>query len=345
MTGDGRIIENGALRWDTLPIPLRWTESDNGAHAGAVVVGKALRKCVAECHVFARILPDQKLRLVTALKANGEVVAMTGDGINDAPALKAAHIGISMGARGTDVAREASSLVLLNDDFNAVVHAIELGRRIYANLRKALSYVVAVHIPIAGTVMLPVLFGIPTVFAPIHIVFLEMIINPTCAIVFEIEAAEQDCMRRPPRRASERLFGAANISLSVLQGLGLLAAAMSVLLAGHALGQNAGQSRAMAFACVVFGNMVLIVSSRSASTHLLALLRIPNPAQWWILGIVATALALVLHMPALQEVFHFSTVQAHDYLYPVLAGLAAALWCESIKWAFGRAAAPASREN
>lgn len=143
-----------------------------------------LRQQVREVHVFARILPEQKLRLVDAFKANGEIVAMTGDGVNDAPALKAAHIGISMGARGTDVAREASSLVLLNDDFASIVHAIRLGRRIYDNLRKAMTFIVAAHLPIIGMTLLPLLFGAPLVFAPIHIGFLEMIINPACAIVF-----------------------------------------------------------------------------------------------------------------------------------------------------------------
>ncbi len=296
----------------------------------------ALRTSVRECRVFARILPEQKLRLVNALKANGEVVAMTGDGVNDAPALKAAHIGISMGERGTDVAREASSLVLLNDDFTSIVRTIRLGRRIYDNLRKALAYVVAVHVPIAGMVMLPVLFGTPMVFAPIHIVFLEMIINPACAIVFETEEAEPEIMKRPPRRMEERLFGARNVTLSVLQGLGLFAAAAAVFLFGLRAGLTDEQARATAFACVVLGNLALIVSNRSLVTNILALVRIPNSAQWWMLTGTCIALAAVLYTPGLQQVFHFSPVPAKDLLFPALAVLAATAWFECMKFAFRR---------
>lgn len=296
----------------------------------------ALQQALIDCHVFARILPDQKLRLVTAFKARGEVVAMTGDGVNDAPALKAAHIGISMGARGTDVAREASSLVLLNDDFNSIVQAIELGRRIYANLRKAFSYVVAVHVPIAGIVILPVLLGLPAVFAPIHIVFLELIINPACAIVFETESAEQDSMRKAPRRAGEPLFGARNIAMSLLQGAGLLMAAVGILFVAKHGGMTEGAARALSFAGLVLGNVVLIVSSRSSSTHLLALLLVPNAAQWWLLAGVGGALAIVLQAPALQQMFHFDAVPPRDLVLPIAACVAAAAWCEAVKAGFRR---------
>ena len=146
-------------------------------------------------------MPEQKLRIVNALKANGEIVAMTGDGVNDAPSLKAAHIGIAMGGRGTDVAREASSIVLLDDDFGSIVKAIRLGRRIYDNLRKAMGFIFAVHVPIAGLALLPLLFGLPILFGPIHIAFLEMVIDPVCSLVFEAETEEDDVMRRPPRAA------------------------------------------------------------------------------------------------------------------------------------------------
>ena len=149
--------------------------------------------------VFARIMPEQKLRIVNALKAKGEIVAMTGDGVNDAPSLKAAHIGIAMGGRGTDVAREASSIVLLDDDFGSIVKAVRLGRRIYDNLRKAMGFIFAVHVPIAGLALLPLLFGLPILFGPIHIAFLEMVIDPVCSLVFEAETEEDDVMRRPPR--------------------------------------------------------------------------------------------------------------------------------------------------
>ena len=198
-----------------------------GLDAGNVVTGEELvktsddelAKSVKGVTVFARIMPEQKLSIVNALKASGEIVAMTGDGVNDAPALKAAHIGIAMGGRGTDVAREASSIVLLDDDFGSIVKAIRLGRRIYDNLRKAMAFIFAVHVPIAGLALLPLLFGLPILFGPMHIAFLEMVIDPVCTLVFEAETEEDDVMRRSPRAPGAPLFSAPLIYWSVLQGL------------------------------------------------------------------------------------------------------------------------------
>ncbi|MFN7507648.1 MAG: HAD-IC family P-type ATPase, partial [Limnobacter sp.] len=170
-----------------------------------------LQTAVRDVGVFVRIKPHQKLRIVQALQANVEIVAMTGDGVNDAPALKAAHVGIGMGLRGTDVAREASSLVLLDDNFSSIVNAIRQGRQIYDNLRKAVVYVIAVHIPIAGAVFVPLLFGAPPLLTPVHIMFLEMIIDPACAVVFEMEAPEGDVMKRPPRNATQKIFSAGQV--------------------------------------------------------------------------------------------------------------------------------------
>lgn len=297
----------------------------------------ALQVLVRQAHVFARIQPEQKLRLVNAFKAAGEVVAMTGDGVNDAPALKAAHIGISMGERGTDVAREASSLVLLDDDFTSIVHTIHLGRRIYDNLRKALAYVVAVHLPIAGMTLLPLLFGTPLAFAPVHIVFLELIINPTCAIVFETEEAEPGIMRRAPRGLGEQLLGMRNVTLAVLQGCGLLAAVAAVFFGALKFGLPEREARALAFTCLVIGNLGLIVSSRSIRRNVFALLRIPNRAQWWIAGGTGMALLLVLEVPVLRQAFHFSQVHANYMLVAVAAGLASIAWFEWSKYFFGRA--------
>ncbi|QDZ27965.1 cation-translocating P-type ATPase [Noviherbaspirillum sp. UKPF54] len=297
-----------------------------------------LLQAVREHHVYARILPQQKLRLVSAFRANGQVVAMTGDGVNDAPALKAAHIGISMGQRGTDVAREASSLVLLNDDFGSIVEAIRVGRRIYDNLRKAMIYIVAVHLPIAGMSLLPLLFGAPLVLAPVHIVFLEMVINPACSIVFEAEHAERDIMRRPPRRPQERLLDRRTMGLALLYGVGLLAAAAAVYFGAMARGADAAQVRAATFGCLVLGNLSLIVASRSAGHSLLELIRIPNAAQWGVLAGAAFALAAAVYVPALRGMFHFAVPGAATAATSVFAAVAALTWFEVVKRLYRKSA-------
>ncbi|HJV53982.1 MAG TPA: cation-translocating P-type ATPase [Noviherbaspirillum sp.] len=290
-----------------------------------------LREAVREHHVYARILPQQKLRLVNAFRANGEVVAMTGDGVNDAPALKAAHIGISMGQRGTDVAREASSLVLLDDDFGSIVESIRIGRRIYDNLRKAMIYIVAVHIPIAGMSLLPLLFGAPLVLAPVHIVFLEMVINPACSIVFEAEHAERDIMRRPPRRPGDRLLGRGSLVLALCYGAGLLAAAAAVYFVALGGGASPEQVRAATFGCLVLGNLGLILASRSPGRSALELIRVPNVAQWWVLAGAGAALAAAVYVPALRGVFHFAAPGAATLGLSLLAACTALAWFEGVK--------------
>jgi Ca2+-transporting ATPase len=272
----------------------------------------ALISVVRSAAVFARIVPEQKLRIVEALKTDGQIVAMTGDGVNDAPSLKAAHIGVAMGGRGTDVAREASSIVLLDDDFGSIVTAIRLGRRIYDNLRKAMSFIVAVHVPIAGLALLPLILGLPIIFSPIHIAFLELVIDPVCSLVFEAEKEEEDIMRRPPRSPAEPLLPPPLIGWGALQGAVAFAMSGGMFVFALRNGMPDDDVRALTFVSLILGIFSLILVNRSFSSSLkLAVLR-PNVALLLILLGVCITLGLCLWIPALRELFQFGVLHIDD---------------------------------
>jgi P-type Ca2+ transporter type 2C len=281
--------------------------------------------------VFARIMPEQKLRIVNAYKAAGEVVAMTGDGVNDAPSLKSAHIGIAMGKRGTDVAREASAIVLLDDDFGSIVQAIRLGRGIYDNIRKAMAFIFAVHVPLAGFALLPLVLGLPILFGPIHIAFIEMIIDPVCAMVFESEREEADIMNRKPRDPAQRLFSLPMVTWSVFQGLIAFSILAAVFLTATYLDMPEGDARELIFLSLIVSIVALILVNRSFGTSLIEAFTRKNMALRYVLGAVGAVLALTLVIPAFRTLLKFGTADWKHVVAAVALGGFLLIFLELLK--------------
>ena len=306
---------------------------------GAIVTGAELDRMsndelqqrIQSTNIFARAVPEQKLRIVNALKSKGEIVAMTGDGVNDAPALKSAQIGIAMGQRGTDVARESAALVLLDDDFSSIVQAVKLGRRIFDNLRKAMAYLLAIHIPIAGMSLIPVLFKLPLVLLPVHVAFLHLIIDPACSIVLEAEPAEATVMQRPPRNSKEPLFGRKTVGLAVLQGVVILVIVLAIFMIALYRRQGELDARALTFTTLILANLGLILSESSTSRLSLKILRSPNAALWWVIGGGLLFLVLVLYVPFLRQLFSFSLLHPIDLAICLGGGAISLVWFELLK--------------
>ena len=306
---------------------------------GSALSGAALAKmdnqsmsaALAHTNILSRMIPEQKLRVVEAFKRAGEVVAMTGDGVNDAPALKAAHIGVAMGRRGTDVAREASSLVLLDDDFASIVEAIKMGRRIFDNIQKAISYIIAVHIPIIGISILPILIGWKPVLLPLHIVFLELVIDPACSVAFEAEDAEKNIMNRPPRPLNERLFSRSIVSRSLAEGSVTFLGVVGVYLWGWFANYSEEVVRSGVFTMLVVCSLVLILVNRSESAGVVDSLKVKNISVRWVVAGALLFLTIILSSKVTRELFRFGVLPLSFILTCVTSGLLVFLACELIK--------------
>lgn len=309
-------------------------------HHGNVLTGdelmqlpqEELSRRICETSVFARVIPEQKLMIVNTLKAAGEIVAMTGDGVNDAPALKAANIGVAMGAKGTDVAREAASLVLLDDNFASIVAAIRAGRRIFDNLQKAMSYILAIHIPIIALTLIPAFFGaLPVLLFPIHIVFMELIIDPVCSIAFESEQEEAGIMQRKPRAANEQFFGRKKIVFALFKGLFLLAIVLIVFALSIHEGHSEGEVRAIAFSTLIVGNIFLILTDLSHTRSFISVFSERSKVALAILGIAVGLLLAALTIPALNFIFNFEYPGVAHFLPALAAAGIMLLLLEGIK--------------
>ncbi len=293
-----------------------------------------LNEIVLKTNVFTRMFPEAKLRIINALKAQNQIVAMTGDGVNDGPALKAAHIGIAMGKKGTEIAKQSASLILVNDDLRKMADAVAIGRKIYTNLKKAIQYIISIHIPIVLTVFLPLALGwiYPNIFTPVHIIFLELIMGPTCSIIYENEPIEKNTMSQKPRELSSTFFNWTELTMSMLQGLVITAGTLSAYQLAVAQGFDEAATRTMVFCVLISANIFLTLTNRSLYYSLLKTLRYKNNLVPMIIGITLLITGLLIFVPPLARFFQFTPLGPYPLLQALGIGFVSVIWFEGYKW-------------
>lgn len=292
-----------------------------------------LKTSVMDISIFTRMFPEAKLKIINALKANNQIVAMTGDGVNDGPALKAAHIGIAMGKKGTEIAKQAASLILLEDDLSKMVDAVAMGRKIYTNLKKAIQYVISIHIPIILTVFVPLALGwiYPNIFSPIHIIFLEIIMGPTCSIIYENEPMEKNTMLQKPKALTTTFFNWKELSISIVQGLVITAGTLFVYQYSLSNSYNEALTRTMVFTVLVVANIFLTLINRSFYYSIFTTLRYKNNMVLLIISITIATLSLILFVKPLTSFFEFETLNLKQLLTCIGIGFASVIWFEVVK--------------
>jgi Ca2+-transporting ATPase len=289
---------------------------------------------VMETSIFTRMFPEAKLKIIKALKDNNQIVAMTGDGVNDGPALKAAHIGIAMGQKGTEIAKEAANLILIDDDFSKMVDAIAMGRRIYANLKKAIQYIISIHIPIILIVFIPLALGwiYPNIFTPVHIIFLEIIMGPTCSIIYENEPMETNLMLQKPRPLSNTFFNWKEILMSIIQGLVITGGLLLIYQFCVQNHSSEDQTRTVIFLTLIVANIFMTLVNRSFYYSIFTTIRYKNNLVPIIIAISAGITVLLIWVPLFSKFFKFEMISTTQFLLSIAVGMVSVLWIEIYKW-------------
>ena len=293
-----------------------------------------LMKVVVENNVFTRMFPEAKLKIINALKANNEIVAMTGDGVNDGPALKAAHIGVAMGRKGTEIAKQAASLILLEDDLSKMVDAVAMGRKIYSNLKKAIQYIISIHIPIVMTVFIPLVLGwvYPNIFSPIHIIFMELVMGPTCSIIYENEPIEENILSQKPRPFTTTFFNWRELTTSMVQGLVISIGTLGVYQLAVLKGFSEPHTRTMVFTTLISANIFLTLVNRSFYYSIFTTSRYKNNLVWRIIVITILITGMLLFVKPFADFFDFESLDVNQLSSSIAIGFLVVIWYEFVKW-------------